>query len=162
MVIAVGRYLAAIALVATVVAQTTNHQTVAGIFEIKPKGSNGNCEALLAGKLVRSFECEYSYTPGIIAYYDKGNGKFENVVVIQESPMGNACNGGALHILGIQKDGSFSIADPIDFCGGRNPVVEKKETRVRITFPGGPPNRGSGYIPTVVWEYSNGVLKKIK
>ncbi len=161
-----GKFLAvgvvAAAHLTTVLAQAKTYKTSAGIFEISPKGGDGNCKALLSGKLVKSFECVYSYTPNVIAHYTNGIGKLADVVVIQESPMGNACNGGPLHVLGIDKSGAFKITDPIDFCGGRDPVIEKRGTKVRITFPAGPPNRGSGYIPSVVWEYSEGVLNEIK
>ncbi len=97
-----GKFLAvgvvAAAHLTTVLAQAKTYKTSAGIFEISPKGGDGNCKALLSGKLVKSFECVYSYTPNVIAHYTNGIGKLADVVVIQESPMGNACNGGPLHV----------------------------------------------------------------
>jgi hypothetical protein len=148
--------------VGTVLAQTASYQTAAGVFEIKPKGNDGQCRALFAGKVVRSFECKSASTPKIIAHYSFGIGKFADVVVIQEQPMGNACNGGSLHILGVEKSGEHNITAPIYFCGGQDPVVEKKGAKILITFPGGPSNSGSGNARTVMWEYAEGTLVRTK
>ena len=54
------------------------------------------------------------------------------------------------------------VSGPLDFCGGKDPVIKHQGEIISIAFPGGPPNRGSGHIPTEKWKYRNGQLKKIE
>jgi hypothetical protein len=145
-----------------VAAQTESCQTACGVFEIKPKGSDGHCRALLAGKMVRSFDCRNALPPRIIAHYPIGFGKFSDVIVIQEQPAGNACSGGRLYLVGVKKSGLHETTAPIDFCSGRDPVVERRGLKIVITFPDGSLNRGAGNGTAAVWEYCEGTLLKIK
>jgi hypothetical protein len=87
---------------------------------------------------------------------------YDEVVVFQQNMWGNACDGGPLWFLGLKRDGTFSVSLPIDFCGGRQPVLKQTAGRIIITLPGGPPNRGSGYIPTETWVYENGRVRQLK
>jgi hypothetical protein len=87
---------------------------------------------------------------------------FDAVVVFQQNMWGNACDGGPLWFLGLKRDGTFSVSSPIDFCGGRPPVIKQTAGRIVVTLPGGPPNRGSGYIPTETWVYENGQVRHLK
>ena len=87
---------------------------------------------------------------------------YDEVIVFQQNMWGNACDGGPLWFLGLKRDGSFSVSSPVDFCGGRPPVLKQTAGRIVITLPGGPPNRGSGYIPTETWVYENGQVRQLK
>ena len=87
---------------------------------------------------------------------------YDAVVVFQQNMWGNACDGGPLWFLGLKRDGTFSVSSPIDFCGGRPPVIRQTAGRIIVTLPGGPPNRGEGYIPTETWVYENGRVRQLK
>lgn len=87
---------------------------------------------------------------------------FDAVVVFQQNMWGNACDGGPLWFLGLRRDGTYSVSAPIDFCGGRPPVIKQTAARIVVTLPGGPPNRGEGYIPTETWVYENGRVRQLK
>ena len=87
---------------------------------------------------------------------------YDTVVVFQQNMWGNACDGGPLWFLGLKRDGTFSVSSPIDFCGGRPPVIRQTAGRIIVTLPGGPPNRGEGYIPTETWVYENGRVRQLK
>ena len=120
------------------------------------------CEVLVNRISSLKFDCEEAYLPRVVANYSGALGKLLEVLIIQELPGGNACNGGPLHILAITQEKKPLVADPIDFCGGKDPVVSRKGQAVLITLPGGAPNRGEGFIPTERWSYQEGVLHRIK
>jgi hypothetical protein len=87
---------------------------------------------------------------------------YDAVVVFQQNMWGNACDGGPLWFLGLKRDGTFSVSSPIDFCGGRPPTITQSASRIVVTIPGGPPNRGRGYIPGETWVYENGQVRQLK
>jgi hypothetical protein len=87
---------------------------------------------------------------------------FDQVIVFQQSGMGNACNGGPIWFLGLKRDGSYRVSDRIDFCGGKDPVVSIKKGWIEVTLPGGLANRGTGTVPTERWIYRDGVVKRTK
>jgi hypothetical protein len=72
--------------------------------------------------------------------------------------MGNACNGGPLHVLGLGKSHHLALPPPIDFCGGADPVIRRSGSKVVIELPGGPPNRGTGHLPGETWIFEKGSL----
>jgi hypothetical protein len=86
---------------------------------------------------------------------------FDEVIIFQQNMWGNACSGGPIWFLGLKKNGSFEISDSIGFCGGKDPIIREGPDRITVIIPGGPPNRGSGYIPGVTWIYKNGEVKKV-
>ncbi len=61
--------------------------------------------------------------PRLLKYVDKAIPPFEAVAVFQQFSWGNACNGGPIWFLGIHKSGTFTLSNPIDFCGGPSPMV---------------------------------------
>lgn len=66
-----------------------------------------------------------SPVPTILKHFDAVT-PFDAVIVFQQNMWGNACDGGPLWFLGLKGDGSFSVSSPIDFCGGRQPVVKNQ------------------------------------
>lgn len=89
---------------------------------------------------------------------------FDEVVVFQQNSMGNACSGGPIWFLGLKRNGSFTISDPIDFCGGKYeiPIIEEGDNMITVIIPGGPPNRGEGHIPGETRVYQNGKIRKVR
>ena len=100
--------------------------------------------------------------PAILTSFRDGLAPYDEVVVLQQSTAGNACNGGPIWFLGLTRSGSFTISAPIDFCGGADPVIERRGAAIVLTFPGGPPNHGTEPVPTEVWEFANGKARQIR
>jgi hypothetical protein len=100
--------------------------------------------------------------PEILKRVDQSVPPFDEVVIFQQNMWGNACNGGPIWFLGLKKDGSYDRSEKIDFCGGRAPVIQTAPGKITITFPGGPPNRGTGYVRGETWVYENGRVRQLK
>lgn len=122
----------------------------------------------VGGELVRRFDARdeaddlaASPQPTVLRRFVSGVAPFDEVVVVQQHGGGNACDGGPLWLLGLRRDGSFSASPTIDVCGGREPRVERDGGRIRIEVPGGPPNRGEGWIPGETWLYEGGTLRRL-
>lgn len=135
-------------------------KTVAGKVSLTRNEKTAQCEVLLDHKPILTMGCEFAYLPEITAHFRGTLGRFDEVVVLQENPMGNACNGGPLHLIGLKKNKTYNVSGALDFCGGKDPIIEHKGEIISITFPSGPPNRGSGHIPAERWIFQNGQLKK--
>ncbi len=144
----------------TTYAQSTRVDTALGELEIAAANRSEQCVAKLGGNVIRTFDCSASFQPAVVAHYRGPIGRFSDVLVIQERPMGNACNGGPLHVVGLEKPNRISTPEKVDFCGGADPVVRRAGSQVMITLPGGPSNRGAGRVPTEVWTFDNGELFK--
>lgn len=99
--------------------------------------------------------------PTILRHFKNGVPPYDEVILFQQNMWGNACNGGPLWFLGLKRDGSFSISTPIDFCGGRGPIIRASRDAIIVIIPGGPPNRGRGYVPRETWVYQNGEVKQM-
>ena len=136
--------------------------TVAGEFKYSLNETTSVCNIELNNNSILKFKCDYDYLPKIAGHFKGKIGTFSELIVLQERPMGNACNGGPLHIIGLRENKSFHISGPLDFCGGKSPIIKQTGEIITITFPGGPPNRGEGIIPTENWTYRDGHLKKIQ
>lgn len=98
--------------------------------------------------------------PAVLRHLTQPLPPFDQVVVLQQHMYGNACNGGPLWMLGLDRDGSHDVSEPIDFCGGKAPVIELDDDRLVITLPGGPRNRGAGTLPTETWIYQDGEVRQ--
>lgn len=138
--------------------------TVAGALEIAelPRGAHGaeTFAIRLAGKELRRTGEGGDFAdfpaPRILQRYRQGIAPFDEAIVFQQDMRGNACDGGPLWILGLKRDGSHAISDPIDFCGGKAPQLSATREELKIVLPGGPLNRGEGEIPTEIWRYRDG------
>lgn len=145
-------------------------KTIAGELKIVTLKESCKFNVTLDGKVILSTDCDDERNvwssmpiPSIHTYYkSQGVRPFDEVVLLQMSMLGNACDGGPLLFLGLKRDQTFSLSERIDFCGGSPPVVSWSESRVRVLLPGGPPNRGTGYIPAETWDYENGLVKQVK
>jgi hypothetical protein len=143
--------------------------TVAGRIEITelPRTGDGRqaYRVTLAGReLLRTGgggKFEDFPIPEILQRYPEGIAPFDEVLVFQQQMRGNVCNGGPLWILGLRRDGSHAVSEPIDFCGGRDPVLSAQRDELDISLPGGPPNRGEGTIPTETWRYRDGKVSRV-
>lgn len=99
--------------------------------------------------------------PHLLKYVDKAIQPFEAVAVFQQFSWGNACNGGPIWFLGIHKDGTFIVSDPIDFCGGPSPIVTVTHDAVHVISPASDGQNGSEPSPEIEWIFFNGKVKPI-
>jgi hypothetical protein len=147
-----------------------NLKTIGGELKVTELEKGCKFVVILNGKVVFRTDCQDESNkfntepiPHIHTYYKsiyEGIAPYDEVVLFQLGMLGNACNGGSLLFLGIREDGSFALSDPVDFCGGRQPVITWGGNKVTILIPGGAPNRGVGYIPSELWVYEKGVVKR--
>ncbi len=140
--------------------------TVAGLLQVVELERGCAYEVRLREQPVMNTNCKSESRfsaypmPQLLKHYSHGVEPFEQVVVVQQHNMGNACNGGPLWFLGLKQDGSHVISTSIDHCGGRDPVIRPEPGRIVVLLPGGPPNRGDGYIPAQTWEFRRGVVRR--
>src|SRR5262249_46279572 len=143
--------------------------TIAGDLKIIELKANCRFNILLNDQIIFKTDCDdesskYYATPEptIHTYYKSLTGivGFEEAVLLQMQMLGNACDGGDLIFLGLKKDGSYKLSDSIGFCGGRPPVITWDPDKVTVFIPGGPPNRGKGYIPAETWVYEKGKVTR--
>jgi hypothetical protein len=99
--------------------------------------------------------------PRLLKYIDQPIPPFAAVAVFQQFSWGNACNGGPIWFLGIQKDGTFTVSDPIDFCGGPSPIVTVISETVHVISPASDGQDGSDPSPEKEWVFSKGTVKTI-
>lgn len=131
--------------------------SVAGELRLTQSGST--CLLTLGQRELHRIDCDNAFPPALLGQFTNGLGRYDEVQVWQESPMGNACNGGPLHLLALRRDGTAVAAPPLDFCGGAAPQLQRQGTAIVITAPGGPRNRGEGRTATQRWRFLDGVLK---
>ena len=100
--------------------------------------------------------------PNVILHINKGVVPFDEVFVFQQRMWGNVCDGGPIWFLGEQSDGTYSISDAIDYCGGPPPTLMVLPEKVTITVPGHTPYGGGSFIPQEVWVYKDGKVSQVK
>ena len=143
--------------------------TIAGELTVRETDQACAYEVRIGGKLVLKTNCQdesdpYAGTPLPVIYsYFPGDSiePFDEVVLLQFNMFGNACNGGPLRFLGLKEDGTYQLSGEIDFCGGKRPVVTWGDNKGTVLLPGGPPNRGTGYIPSETWVYQGGKVRRL-
>ena len=145
--------------------------TIAGDLEIREIQEYCKYNVVLDGKIILRTDCDDEsnkyYTapkPTIHTYYksvSEGIGDFDEVILLQMHMLGNACNGGDLIFVGLKTDKSYLLSNSIEFCGGRQTVLTWGQDKVAVFIPGGPPNRGTGHIPSETWIYQNGHATKL-
>ena len=153
---------------------TMRLKTVAGVLRIVDKGAaRGDdfvaCQfaALLDARVLLATDCRDPKDPlrsepviGVLQVVKTPVAPFDEVIVFQQSAVSNACNGGPVWLVGLRRDGTFERSALIDFCGGKDPVVQVKGDAIAITLSGGRPKHGSRPLPTEKWVFQGGELKK--
>lgn len=97
--------------------------------------------------------------PRLLKYVDKAIPPFAAVAVFQQFSWGNACNGGPIWFLGIHQDATFTVSDPIDFCGGPSPIVTATPEAVHVISPAFDGQNASESAPEKEWVFLNGKVK---
>jgi hypothetical protein len=134
--------------------------TVAGplsVIQLDEGDLGEHFKVSLAGKTIletgEGHESEASPFPEIIGRFTAQAKPYDDLFLLQQSNWGNACNGGPLWFLGINRDGSFKRFDSIDFCGGPAPVIKAANGTVELRIPRDVPK---------IWTLTNGVLTRRK
>lgn len=144
-------------------------RTIAGELKIFEVEAHCKYRLMLDDKVILQTDCQNESSdlnatpePTIHTYHKAlgGLGDFDEVVLLQMQMLGNACDGGDLIFLGLRSNKSAVLSKAIDFCGGRPPVITWGPDKVTVFIPGGPPNRGTGYIPSETWVYEKGLVKR--
>lgn len=153
------------------VAMEENVITPSGLLVIRQmdKGVLGADFTVMLGKkeVIRSKEGDEKTpfsnfpVPHLLKYVDKAIPPFEAVAVFQQFSWGNACNGGPIWFLGIHKDGTFTVSDPIDFCGGPSPKVMVTPDAIHVISPDSDGQNGSEPSPKMEWIFFNGKVKPL-
>lgn len=93
---------------------------------------NNQCNIAIDENIIYQRKCEFEYEPRLVFYALLGN--WNEVWIFQDTPMGNACDGGNLRIFE-QEYGENGIhyRGEIDFCGGPNPAFMLKRDEIIIT-----------------------------
>lgn len=125
------------------------------------RGSDASCELAIGERIIHRVACAESFDLRLLGDYAPLQGRYPRVLVFQEVPRGNACNGGPLHFVGLGPDGQHRVTGPLDYCGGRDPVLLQELDAVLVTLPGGTVNRGAGSIATARWRYRSGALIQV-
>lgn len=97
--------------------------------------------------------------PHLLKYIDKAIPPFAAVAVFQQFSWGNACNGGPIWFLAIHKDGTFTVSDPIDFCGGPSPMITVTPEAVHVILPASDGQNGSEPSPEKEWVFFQGKVQ---
>ncbi len=115
-------------------------------YSVASKVEHETCKIYIDNTQVYQRDCEFEYSPSLIFYARLGN--YNDVWVFQDSPMGNACNGGDLRIFE-RKNATSDIVyrGKIDWCGGENPKIEVKQSTITITQEARKPNRSPSGSP---------------
>ncbi|MFZ2403544.1 MAG: hypothetical protein WAW41_00290 [Methylobacter sp.] len=96
--------------------------------------------------------------PRLLKYVGKAIPPFDAVAVFQQFNWGNACNGGPIWFLGIYKDGTFTVSDPIDFCDGPSPIVLISSKTIHVVLPASQSQGGTEGNPEE-WIYIQGKVQ---
>lgn len=79
---------------------------------------NGNqCEISFNDKVISRHDCEYEFPSNLISYSLLAD-SWTGVWVFQDSPMGNACEAGAIRIISLDFENKIQVHKPIDYCMG--------------------------------------------
>lgn len=99
--------------------------------------------------------------PTNLGLLNKNTEPFDEVLILQETGMGQACNDiGGLHFLGITKTGNTSfLNDSIDVCGVE-PIIDFNNNKLVIN-PIILDENIFGYIPSEIWKYQKGRVFRI-
>lgn len=134
--------------------------TKAGKIRVESTEGTLGCSIKLNKKVILYDDvCDFS--PQILKHYKNPVTPFSEVLVFQDSMLGNACDGTNVFILGIKENGNYTISDPIEYCGGPKPIVAISSGRVTITLPKFI-SRGNDRIAKEIWIYEKEKLIKQK
>ena len=94
---------------------------------------NGNqCEISFNDKVVSKHDCEYE-SPSYLTSYSLLADSWTGVWIFQDSPMGNACEAGAIRIISMDSENKIQVHKPIDYCMG-SVVINYVGDKVKVNI----------------------------
>ncbi|MEW5291994.1 hypothetical protein ABW286_22930 [Erwinia papayae] len=76
------------------------------------------CQITFNDKIISKHNCEYEF-PSYLTSYSLLPDSWTGVWIFQDSPMGNACEGGSIRIVSIDSKNKIETYKPIDYCYGK-------------------------------------------
>lgn len=126
---------------------------------INAYSENNTCSIKINNELVDSYKCEFYRAPSVLSYsylYEAS----KQIIVFIDSPMGNTCDGGPLHVFSKTEHEKFKHLKTIDFCGGHYPSITSGPETFKINIPSIAVDGTSKKIPAEIWELKNDELVK--
>ena len=119
----------------------------------------GVCSIKIDEVVIDNYKCEYYYAPSVLSYsylYEAD----KQILVFIDRPMGNACDGGPLHVFIKEGNEKFKSLKIIDFCGCHYPSITSGPENFKISIPLIPIDGTSKKIPAETWELKKEDLVK--
>ncbi|WP_414149593.1 hypothetical protein ACMGG3_03795 [Enterobacter sp. BNK-18] len=126
---------------------------------INTSSENNTCSIKINDELVDGYKCEFYRAPSVWSHsylYEAS----KQIIIFIDSPMGNACDGGPLHVFSKTDDEKFKHLKTIDFCGGHYPSITSGPETFIIKVPSISIDGTDKKIPTEIWELNNDELVK--
>ncbi|WP_323108485.1 hypothetical protein [Klebsiella variicola] len=117
---------------------------------------NGNqCEISFNDKVVSKHDCEYE-SPSYLTSYSLLTYSWTGVWIFQDSPMGNACEAGAIRIISLDSENKTQVHKPIDYCTGVVMINnDGDKVKINIQDVNDPKN-------SEVWIFKDNKLARLK
>ncbi len=132
-----------------------------GLPKVNMSVENGMCTIKVDGEIIDTYKCEYTKPPSLLSYsylYELD----EKLLVFIDQPMGNACDGGPLHIIRKKEDGNYKPLRTIDFCGGNYPEIISGPKTFTIKIPAINIDGTDKKIPSEKWVLKEEHINKVK
>ena len=113
------------------------------------------CEISFNNKVVSKHECEYE-SPSYLISYSLLADSWTVVWIFQDSPMGNACEAGAIRIISMDSENKIQVHKPIDYCIG-SVMVNNDGVKVKINIQDSNNSKNSD-----VWIFKDNKLARLK
>ncbi|MGV3345341.1 hypothetical protein ACGVWS_06200 [Enterobacteriaceae bacterium LUAb1] len=129
--------------------------------QISTTVENGKCSIKINNEIVDTYKCEYTRTPSLLSYsylYELD----EQLLVFIDQPMGNACDGGPLHIIRKKEDGDYKPLGTIDFCGGHYPEIMSGPQTFSVNIPSVHVDGTDKTIPSEKWILTGDHINKAR
>lgn len=117
---------------------------------------NGSqCEISFNDKVVSKHDCEYE-SPSYLISYSLLADSWTGVWIFQDSPMGNACEAGAIRIISLDSENKIQVHKSIDYCMG-SVMINNDGDKVKINIQDINDSKKSE-----VWIFKDNKLAKLK
>lgn len=126
---------------------------------INSSSEKNACSIKINSELVDSYKCEFYRAPSFLSYSYLYEAR-KQIIVFIDDPMGNACDGGPLHVFSKNEDEKFIHLKTIDFCGGHYPSITSGPETFIIKIPSISIDGMDQKIPAETWELKNNELVK--
>jgi len=128
-------------------------------INIESKSEKGICQIKINNSELIKYNCPNSGSPTLLLYSNLHSSN-NNVLVFIDTPWGNACDGGPIHIISQGDNGIYKLQKAIDFCGGHYPTITSGPEGLIIKIPSLNIEGTNKKIPPEKWIFKNDFLVK--